>query len=89
MNACPTCEPTHNRDVRERGHCDCSCHRDSARQAKRAAKLAAQAGRDQEYVAKVNDARAANGMKPLSPEQARRAVASMRALQRTVRKDTR
>jgi len=25
--ACRACEPTHNRDVRERGSCGCSCHR--------------------------------------------------------------
>lgn len=26
MNACHDCEPTHNRDVRERGRCYCPCH---------------------------------------------------------------
>jgi hypothetical protein len=58
----------------------------AATDAKRAAKLAAQAGRDAEYVAKVNEARAANGIPPLSPGQAERAVRSMRALQRTMKR---
>jgi len=26
VNACHDCEPTHNRDVRERGRCWCPCH---------------------------------------------------------------
>jgi hypothetical protein len=43
---------------------------------------------DAEYIDKVNEARSANGMRPLTPGQAEKVVASMRKLQRTMRKHT-